>query len=267
MIARDMLVEKEKPSLIELSSIFMILAGAVLIGFKSGRFDLLLIFIIVVVHNLIVTLSSHFQKIGMRTGVDSINFRLVTAIVIATVMTAYALPRADLSLKLLLGAAPLVATSMSFVFLSMIAYLISLRQGKLSVVYSLNLSYVVCSTALTLIVSAIWPAIFPTAVLGADSAIKFIGTALVVIGILTLVLGESYVYLFIKTKSGSSDFVFKKLSEMPEVVSVYQVFGTRNVVAKVRVKLVGKMENTISQKIKPIEGIIDIERLNLIKEQ
>ncbi len=266
LVIRDIYFTKEKPNLFEISSFVMVIIGAILVSFKGGKFDLLVLLTAGVLLNILNAIYSHFMKLGMsKEGTDAFNFRLFITIVLAIAFTIYSWPHISFTGEKVLRLLPYVIGSMFFAFLGYITYLLALKEGKVSVVSSLNFSYIAFAFILTLSFSLFRPEVFSLEINGTFWIMRLLGTILIGTGILTLILSEFSTWLFIKCNLKNYNHIITELEKMNEVKSVYKLFGNYSLAIKLTVKSSGKLENTITHKIKSLKGIQDIVEARIMK--
>ena len=115
LMVRDSISSREKLTLIEITSIIMVCIGAILVSFNGGKFDIIALLLAGVLLNIINALYSHFMKIGMNSGADAFNFRLLITLVLAVAFTFYSYPHLDFS-SVKLSSILYVTGSMLFAF-------------------------------------------------------------------------------------------------------------------------------------------------------
>ncbi|MFB6143968.1 MAG: Lrp/AsnC ligand binding domain-containing protein [Candidatus Nanohaloarchaea archaeon] len=261
LLLRDKLFEKSGISFLEAVNILVIFVGALLLSYSSQGFNPEIILLAGILLPLGNAVYVHFMREGMSRGADSINFRLIAALILAVSMTAYSLPRASFNLSAVTAGLPLATLSMTFVFLSFISYLRALKDGKSSLITSLRFSHVAVTFIFTLGFSVVAPSIFGVEATASVWILKILGAALIVTGVTSILLTDDYVFLLIETESGRAEKVAEELSKMPDISEISLTFGSHDIVAKIDTRLTSKFQKTLMTEIEPIEGIENIKRV------
>ena len=71
-------------------------------------------------------------------------------------------------------------------------------------------------------------------------------------------------YLFIDAQPAQKESLFKKLSEMPEVLTCVGVSGGCDLVVVISAKTITALERTINDKIRPLDGILRLKHNHII---
>ncbi|MBT4651540.1 Lrp/AsnC family transcriptional regulator [Candidatus Woesearchaeota archaeon] len=265
LIIRDLYYTKEKISVLEAGSFIIVAVGAFLISFKGGRFDLMVILTAGIILNLINAVYSHFMKLGMDCpNTDALNYRLFITITLAVIFTVCIFPQTNLSFEVL-SQIPYSIGSMFFAFLGYVLYLLSLKDGKVSFVSALNLSYVAFTFLFTVVLAFVIPKVFLLELNSTFWIMRGLGALLILVGIVILVLSVFSSFIFIKCEPRKVNYIYEELKKLNEVKKIYQTFGKHSLIVLLEVKSEGRLGNTINQKIRIIEGIKEVSEARIVK--
>jgi len=271
-------IEKTSPSLIEIESVIVIIIGSFLVTFHAGQINLMAVLIFLILYNLCFIMYVIFKQKGMRVyGVDAINFRLWLFIFLTLFLgissTVISLLNQTLDIVIYKiinnfnSYLPWTILSMIFVFLYFVFDLRALKTGKASIVQSVESLSIILAILMTLVCSLFFPHIFGEIEWNFYSwFIKIGGSLLIVLGILIFALSESIrYYVIIKPKFGKEREIFNKLKKIKEIEYMAMSVNS-DIIIKLNVKTVGRVNDTITTKIKNIGNIKNIISMPILKE-
>ncbi len=270
----ESIAEKNAPTLAEVQSSVIVTFGAVLASFSlKGEINvigLLIVFLLLNPSWVIFSIYQRKLKIMKINGAynDSINIRLWN-LVFTTLFTAlfvYLIKRdAFYDAFRILNFWHLLFLSMGITFFSYILYIRALGLGKASVTQAVKSLTIIFSIPLTFVLAKIIPiTIFESIT---HAIIKMFGIILVVLGVISFALTEVKAYIFIKVKAGySTSKLIDKIWKIKGTTSVAAVAGNYDIIAKVRIRTLGKGYERIIRAIEKIKEIESFEWQSILKE-
>ena len=96
--------------------------------------------------------------------------------------------------------------------------------------------------------------------------IKFIGTVMVSLGVITLALSEVRAYILIRAPRGKGSTILRKISRIRGIVLVSALAGKYDYIAKVKLRTLGKAYRYVVRELEKIEGIEDFVWLSTLYE-
>jgi len=154
---------------------------------------------------------------------------------------------------------------MGVTFFAYVLYIRALGLGKASISQAVKASTIIFAIPLSLLLSYYMDFSFsasPTLLI-----IKFMGIILVVLGVVTFALTEVRAYVFINAQGDKS---IKKLMEdiwhIRGIVAVSALAGKHDLIAKVRIRTLGKGYERIIRRLEGIEGIEEFMWQSILKE-
>ncbi len=277
LLIGDLLIEKEKPAIIEIQSIFMIILGALLINLSKGKIDLIGLLLVLGPLNLGSFGYIFFQKKArsLRNGssyYDSINLR-VWSLVFTSMIFIAVIPLIEQSFLVILDGVMLALAfslplmmDMLVTFFAYVFYIRALGLGKMSIVNALSSISVVVSLPLTLILALFVPSIQFVLIDTVTLWIKLIGIVLMFIGIISLSLSEVTAYIFIKISNRKSIDILNELLRIDGIEFASATAGRYDLIVRVRLRTLGKAYEKIVNRISKIDGIEDFIWLSTLKE-
>lgn len=72
-------------------------------------------------------------------------------------------------------------------------------------------------------------------------------------------------FVLINVEIGTEDAVLERLREMSEVLEAYTVYGTYDIISKVKVGSMTKLKNVVTGKVRQIEGARETTTLPILE--
>ena len=271
----ESLSEKDAPTLAETESSIIVTFGAIMASISlSGEVNAMALLVIFLVMNPgWVLLAIYQRKLKlMRIGDthnDSINIRLwnviFTAIFTAVFVFIYNKDYFFEAIRASYKFYPWLSLTMGVTFFAYVLYIRALGLGKASISQAVKASTIIFAIPLSLLLSHYMNFSFsasPTLLI-----IKFMGIILVFLGVMTFALTEVRAYVFINAQGDKS---IKKLMDdiwhIRGIVAVSALAGKHDLIAKVRIRTLGKGYERIVRRIEGIEGIEEFMWQSILKE-
>ena len=280
LIVIESVVEKNIPTLSEVQSSLIVTFGAILVSISlTGEVSLEAMAVVFLVVNPAWVLFSIYQrklkmlKIDKKPN-DALNIRfwnVVFACVFAAVIVGIFDLLTDSSHFMAAINASIehfewIALTMAVTFFSYVFYIRALGIGKASVTQAVRASTVLFAVPFSIAISY-FNIIPPFTVDPVMILIKIIGTALVLLGIVSFALNLVKAYVFIRVKPGYPiDETMKKLWNIRGVTRVAAVTGPYDLIVKIRTRTLVKGYERIVRKIEEIEGIKEYKWQSVLKE-
>ena len=277
LIIGDLMIEKEKPVLIEVHAFFMIILGAILVSLSRGIINLAGLALVLGPMNLGTFLYVYEQKKARTIKIrgkryDSINLRvwsLLFTTIFVIIMAPLIVGPESIVLSIVISIAHffVIALDMLLAFFAYVLYIRALGMGKMSVVNALVSVSVVISLPLTLILAWVFPDVYILPDLsGVFGLVRIIGIIFVFLGMTALSFSEVVGYILIKSRPGSGSKLLKKLSTIKGVEYVSATAGKYDYIVRIKIRSLGKAYENVLQKIIKIEEIIDFVWISVLKE-
>ena len=280
LVAIESVVEKNIPTLSEVQSSLIVTFGAILVSISlTGEVSLEAMAVVFLVVNPAWVLFSIYQrklkmlKIDKKPN-DALNIRfwnVVFACVFAAVIVGiFDLLTGNSHFMAAINASiehfEWIALTMAVTFFSYVFYIRALGIGKASVTQAVRASTVLFAVPFSIAISY-FNIIPPFTVDPVMILIKIIGTALVLLGIVSFALNLVKAYVFIRVKPGYPiDETMKKLWNIRGVTRVAAVTGPYDLIVKIRTRTLVKGYERIVRKIEEIEGIKEYKWQSVLKE-
>lgn len=269
--------DRDIPTIIEVQSVILILAGVFLMASSELAFNPLTLILVIGpynVSNLVFTIAlrNAKKKIYMNRKTDSLNIRLwvlifnsiFTSIIFAPLLLTPESIGNILTLNLPMSI--FIIIDMMVATFAAITYIRALGVAKMSIVNSITAFTVVLGIPFTLIGNLLFPGSFGTINLtGIFGMITMMGALLIVTGIVTIAISQVKGYLLIYI-DGPADYVIKKLLKVKGITSVSAVSGYMMLIAVLKIRSLGKAYRTIVTELEKISGIKTVRTLTNIKE-
>jgi len=277
LVIGDLVTEKEKPSVVEIHSIFMIIFGAFLVTLSKGTIDPLGLLLVLGPMNMGTFIYIYAQKRARMIKIDeyhfdSVNLRvwslIFTAILFTTIMP-FMIPLGQIvnACYVAITYFPLLAFDMIVTFLSYVLYIRALGLGKMSVVNALYSISVVVGLPITIILASLFPGVFLFPELtGVFGVIKVIGIIFVFLGMIALSLSEVTAYVFIKAKPRETQELIRNLLKIKGVEYISVTAGRYDYILRVKLRSLGKAYDNIVRELSRIDGISDFIWVSVLKE-
>lgn len=277
LLVAESLSEKDAPTLAEIESSVIVTFGAIMAAMSltgSLNVDALLV-IFLVMNPAWVVLAVYQRKlkhlvIDDRPN-DAINIRtwnvLFTAGMISVAVYLYRPGYFDRALATV-GDVDMfgwLALTMTIIFFSYILYIRALGIGKASITQAVKASTIIFSIPLSLVLSGVLDYSFsasPTLL-----AFKLMGIVLVVLGVSSFALTEVKAYVFINAKTGyRMAELLQEVWRIRGVASVSVLAGKYDMVAKIRIRTLGKGYERIIRRLEEIPAVKEFNWQSILKE-
>ncbi|MCD6512970.1 MAG: hypothetical protein J7K61_05150 [Thermoplasmata archaeon] len=278
LLVIESLAEKNAPTLAEVESAMIVTFGAVLASLSlKGEINWLGLAIVFLVLNPSWVLFSIYQrklKLMKFDGEynDSINIRFWN-LVFTTVITFAILYSIDVftGTNHVMNAIKAMKywhwlfLSMGVTFFAYILYIRALGMGKASVTQAVTSLSIAFSIPYSLLLAdTLHIVVFESSL---HAIIKIMGIILVVMGVISFALTEVKGYLFIRLKSGyEASKVISKIWEIKGITNVAAVTGNCDIVAKVRIRTLGKGYERIIRTLEKVKEIDSFRWDSILKE-
>lgn len=275
LLVVESLSEKDAPTLAEVESSVIVTFGAIMAAMSlTGSLNVDALLVIFLVMNPAWVVLAVYQRKLKRLSVDdrpndAINVRtwnvLVTAGMIAAVVYLYRPAYFHLALETVTDTFGWLAVTMTVIFFSYILYIRALGIGKASITQAVKASTILFSIPLSLLLSGMLDFSFsasPTLL-----AFKVMGIILVVLGVSSFALTEVKAYVFISAASGyrMADLL-EEVWRIRGVDSVSALAGKYDLMAKIRIRTLGKGYERIIRRLEAIPGIEAFNWQSILKE-
>ena len=271
----ESLSEKDSPTLAEIESSVIVTFGAIMASISlSGEINIMAMLVIFFVMNPGWVLLATYQRklklmrIDERHN-DAINIRLWNVIFTTAFVSViiffynkdYLLEAIDAALKYYSW----LSLTMGVAFFSYVLYIRALGMGKASISQAVKASTIIFAIPFSLLLSCYMSFSFsasPTLLI-----IKIMGIVLVVMGVVTFALTEVKAYVFINAKGDCSiEELMNKIWHIRGIAAVSALAGKHDILAKVRIRTLGKGYERIIRRLEGIEGIEKFSWQSVLKE-
>ncbi|MEA2053865.1 MAG: Lrp/AsnC ligand binding domain-containing protein [Candidatus Thermoplasmatota archaeon] len=271
----ESLSEKDPPTLAEAESSIIVTFGAIMSSISlSGELNLTALLVIFLVINPgWVILAIHQRKLKLmridERPNDSINIRLwniiFTAVFTSIIVFFYNRKYFFESIRASCKYYPWLSLTMGVTFFSYILYIRALGLGKASISQAVKASTIIFSIPFSILLSRYMDFSFsasPTLLI-----IKLMGIILVVLGVATFALTEVKAYVFIDAKGGHSiKELMQEVWGIRGITAISALAGNHDMLAKIRIRTLGKGYERIIRKLEGIEGIERLSWQSILKE-
>jgi len=275
LLLAESLSEKDAPTLAEIESSVIVTFGAIMASMSlTGSFNLEALFIIFVIVNPGWVVLAVCQRKLKRLTVDdrpndAINIRtwnvVFTTLFITATTLVYNQGYVLDALDAFVDSFGWLALTMTVTFFSYILYIRALGIGKASITQAVKASTIVFSIPLSLLLAGVLDYSFG----GSPSllAIKVMGIVLVVLGVSSFALTEVKAYVFINASSGyKMSELLREVWRIRGVASVSALAGKYDMVAKIRIRTLGKGYERIIRRLEEIPAIEEFNWQSILKE-
>ena len=278
LLAIESITEKNAPTLAEVQSAIIVSFGAMLASISlKGGINARGIAVVFLVLNPSWALFSIYQrklKLLRFDGCynDAINIRLWNIVFttfftfVAILLMGYFMHENLLQESLnTLSYWHLLAISMTIAFFSYVFYIRALGLGKASVTQAVKSSNIIFSIPFSFwLASIVGGSLFESPL---HALIKIMGMILVILGVISFALTEVRGYIFINAKSGyrAKDLI-EEIWKIKGVTSIAAVAGSYDIIAKVRIRSLGKGYERIVRVLEGINGIASFKWYSILKE-
>jgi uncharacterized membrane protein len=273
----DLLLIRDRPTIIEVQSILSIMFGVILIGSSGGGINVAMLLVVIFVWGGGSAVGIFFQSRAKRQEIkphltiDSLNLRLWQLLMLNVTMSAMMIPFITPSVleSIASGFAisiPWLLLTVIFTFFSLITYLQALGRGKMSVVQGVTSVAVVLGLPIDLAGSIVLPGIFSSPAVDALTwLVKIIGTIFVIAGIIALSLSEMKGYVLVRVNPAGGD-ILPLLRKIHGVSKASAIAGKWDILVRVDIRSLGSaLEKTI-ERIEDISGVEEVETMLILKE-
>ena len=274
----ESITEKNAPTLAETQSAIIVSFGAVLasLSLKGEINSLGLLFVFLILNPAWAIFSIYQRKLKLMKindcYNDSLNIRFWN-LVFTTAFTLISIEIIDLILNkdyLLQSINALhywywLFFSMGTTFFAYVLYIRALGLGKASVTQAITASKIVFSIPFSFILASIIGGIIFESILHA--LIKMMGIILVILGVISFALTEVKGYIFINVKSGFEvSELLNKIWKIKGITSVSSIAGSYDIIAKARIRTLGKGYERIIRLLEEMNGIANFKWQSILKE-
>ncbi|RLF48317.1 MAG: hypothetical protein DRN29_00155 [Thermoplasmata archaeon] len=263
LLLMESIAEKNAPTLAEVQSSIVVTFGAIMASFSfQGEINLLGLLIVFFVLNPAWVVFSIYQrklkimKIDGRHN-DAINIRFWNLIFTTffTAILVYFIDRRNFFNAFdMLKHWNLFFLSMGITFFSYVLYIRALGLGKASVTQAVKAFTIIFAIPFSILASNFVPISFYESV--PQLVLKIMGIILVIVGVISFALTEVKAYIFIKAKTGYPiNELLTNLWNIKGVTSVAVVAGRYDLIAKARMRTLGKGYERIIRELEKIKGI------------
>jgi len=270
----ESIVEKNAPTMAEIESSMIVTFGALLASLslkgEINTYGLMIVFLLL--NPAWVVFSIYQRKLKIMkindSYNDSINIRFWNLIftTLFTIILVYFIKRDAIYLAIdSLKYWRYFFLSMGITFFSYVLYIRALGLGKASVTQAVKSFTIIFSIPFSIILSKyIHITLFESLT---HAVIKLIGIILVVMGVISFALTEVRAYIFIKAKTGySMKELLDTIWKIRGVISVAAVAGRYDIIAKARMRTLGKGYERIIRDLEKVKGIERFEWQSILKE-
>ncbi|HDS59134.1 MAG TPA: Lrp/AsnC family transcriptional regulator [Thermoplasmatales archaeon] len=275
LLVVESLSEKDAPTLAEVESSIVVTFGAILASISlTGSFNVEVLLVIFVVMNpgwvLLAIYQRKLKLMRIDGGYnDAINIRVwnvvFTALFLVLAVFVYNPRYFSDSLQASVEVFWWLALTMAVTFFAYILYIRGLGIGKASITQAVKASTILFGIPLSLALADYLDYSFsatPTLL-----AIKLMGIVLVVLGVSSFALTEVKAYVFINAKGGyAMRDLMQQVWRIRGVTSVSVLAGKYDMMAKIRIRTLGKGYEKVIRKLEDIEGISEFNWQSILKE-
>lgn len=271
----ESLSEKDAPTLAEVESSVIVTFGAIMASMSlTGSFNLEALLIVFLAVNPGWVVLAVFQRKLKRLWVDerpndAVNVRTWNVVFTTVFMVAVALVyRQDIlgeAFQAIVDSYGWLAATMTVTFFSYILYIRALGIGKASITQAVKASTILFSIPLSLLLSGVLGFSFSATPM--LLAFKLMGIVLVILGVSSFALTEVKAYVFVNARSGH------RMSELLDEVwrirgvdSVSVLAGRYDLVAKIRIRTLGKGYERIIRRLEAIPAVEAFNWQSILKE-
>ena len=278
LLAIESITEKNAPTLAEAQSAIIVSFGAVLASLSlRGGINAKGLAVVFLILNPAWALFSIYQrklKLLRFNGNynDAINIRLWN-ILFTTFFTFLAILAMDYVTKnnFLEDAIKsfsywyLPATSMTIAFFSYVFYIRALGLGKASVTQAVKSLTIIFSIPFSFwLAKVVGGTLFESPL---HALIKMMGVTLVILGVISFALTEVRGYVFIHAEAGYKiEELIEEIWKIKGITQVAAVAGSYDIIAKVRIRSLGKGYERIVRALENIRGIAAFKWQSILKE-
>ncbi len=276
LLVTESVAEKNTPTLAEIQSAVVVTFGAMLGSISlSGDININALLIVFLVLNPGWVFYAEFQrklkllKIEEKPN-DSINIRfwnlLFTTILASAIVFLVNKQLVIESFQAIHSFFPWLSLGACITFFSIVLFIRAMGIGKASVTQAVRASSIIFAIPFIYVLSYVIPGITfvsdPVMLL-----LKIMGIILVILGVVSFALTEIKAYVFINTKGGYSiKELMEKVWAIKGVSSVAALAGSYDMIAKIRMRTLGKGYERIVRKLEEIEGIWEFKLQSILKE-
>jgi drug/metabolite transporter (DMT)-like permease len=276
LLAIESFGEKNTPTLAEVQSALIVTCGALLasISLAGGVNVEALVVVLLVVNPGWVLFASYQRKLKLlridERPNDALNIRfynlLFSTLFVLLLLLVYD-PRLLAESIDTIGTIPaLLFVNAFFTFFSIVLFIRAMGIGKASTTQAVRTSAIIFAIPFTLLIAYFVPGITfesdPTVL-----AIKFIGLLLVIMGVISYALTEVKAFIFIRLESGhTSSDVLQAVWHIKGITNATVVGGSYDIIAKARMRTLGKGYENIIRALEGIRGIEKFSWQTILKE-
>ena len=274
LLLMESIAEKNAPTLAEVQASVIVAFGAIMASFSfQGEINLLGLLIVFLILNPAWVIFSIYQrklKIMKIDGCynDAINIRFWNLLFTTffTSILVYFIDKKNFFDALnILKYWHLFFISMGVTFFSYVLYIRALGLGKASVTQAVKAFTIIFAIPFTIFLSSFIPISFYESI--PQLILKIMGIVLVIMGVVSFALTEVRAYIFIKAKTGYPiNELLNDIWHIKGITSVAVVAGKYDLIAKARMRTLGKGYERIIRSLEKVKGIENFEWETILKE-
>lgn len=272
----ESVAEKNAPTLAEVQASLIVTFGAILGSISlSGDIDMEALLVVFLVMNPGTVFFAEYQRKLKRLRLDgkpndAINIRLwnllFTTLFVLVIVAALDITRVVESIDAAMDAISWISAGVVVTFFSIVLFVRAMGIGKASITQAVRASSIIFAIPFFIVLSYFMPGITfvsdPVMLL-----IRIMGIVLVVMGVISFALTEVKAYIFIRLEPGyPATEIQQKIWEINGITSVSATTGCYDIVAKARMRTLGKGYERIIRELENIRGIKTFEWQTILKE-
>ncbi len=275
LLVAESLSEKDAPTLAEIESSVIVTFGAIMAAMSlTGSLNVDALLVIFLVMNPAWVVLAVYQRKLKHLVVDdrpndAVNIRtwnvLFTAGMITVAVYLYRPAFFHQALATVGDTFPRLAATMAVIFFSYILYIRALGIGKASITQAVKASTIIFSIPLSLALSGVLDFSFSAS--PSLLAFKLMGITLVILGVSSFALTEVKAYVFINARPGyRMAELLDEIWRIRGVASVSALAGEYDMMAKIRIRTLGKGYERIIRRLEAIPAVEEFNWQSILKE-
>lgn len=278
LLAIESITEKNAPTLAEIQSATIVSFGAVMasLSLKGGinAEGLAVVFLVLNPSWALFSIYQRKLKLMKIDGYynDAMNIRFWNLVFttfftfIAILLISHFMNENILQVTISsLSHLDIIATSTTITFFSYVLYIRALGLGKASITQAVKSSNIIFSIPFSFLLVKVAPGVIFESFLHA--MIKIMGIILVILGVTSFALTEVKGYIFIRIEPGYRiEEMIEKIWKIKGITSVTAIAGTYDIIAKARIRTLGKGYERIIRILEGIEGIDSFKWQSILRE-
>jgi len=276
LLVIDAILQKDKPTIIETSSVIIITIGAFLAAITTEKMDLITALLALGPMNIMSTIYIYLLKrisstVEDNRKIDSISLRYWLIFYMTLQITPFYLISCPYEITQILhefvSSFLILSVDMGLTFLAMIMYIRALSMGKMSIVNALVSLSAIFGIGVSFIGSWLFPNYVQIPVYNFFVIItKTFGAILVVLGVFLLLLSETSTYILLKIDQKRAKELLEELSKVNGIETVSAVVGEFDIIAKLNIRSLAKAYEILIKRLARLKGIEEIFIVSILKE-